>query len=145
MCVSNGLIAPKISLIWNAIDDYQSSFQFTYNVLYCYNSTSLSKFCLFPPVGYNTFKDCTSLSVNSSSRTGSMVLECNVTSLFKRLVPSLYDIHAQKSPLVIIFSVNIGNTQSDSYSTFTYCDPMKLGIELCTFSRNLILYFHQLP
>ena len=130
VCVSNGLMPPKISLIWNAVDDYQSSFQFAYNVLYCYKPHRNNKFCFHPPFGYNTSKDCTGLSLNSSSRNGSMVLECNVTSLFRRLVPVLFDIHAPVTTPKIIFSVNIGNIQSDGYSTFKVCDPTKLGIKL---------------
>lgn len=130
VCISNGLMPPKISLIWNAVDDYQSSFQFTYNVLYCYKANPNNKFCSDPPFGYNTSKDCTGLSVNSSSRIGSNVLECNVTSLFKRLVPSLFDFHAPVTIPIIIFRINIGNIQSDGYSTFKACDPRMLGIEL---------------
>ena len=130
VCVSDGLMRPNISLIWNAIDDYQSSFQFTYNVLYCFKPYLNNNFCLKPPFGYNTSKDCTGLAVDFSSRVGSMVLECSVTSLFKRLVPSLFDIHAPRGTTKIIFSVNIGNIQSDGYSTSKVCDPMESGIEL---------------
>ena len=121
---------PKISLIWNAVDDYQSSFQLTYIVLYCYKPHLNNKFCSDPPFGYNTSKDCTGLSIDSSSRNASRVLECNVTSLFKRLAPNLFDIHAPVTTPKIFFSVNIGNVQSDGYSTFRACDPHKLGIDL---------------
>lgn len=116
--------------MWNAVDDYQRSFQFIYNVLYCYNPQPNNTFCSDPPSGYNTFKDCTGLSINSSSRIRHEKLECNVTSLFKRLFPNLFDAHAQLTmPLIIIFSVNIGNIQSDGYS-FKPCDPTKLGIDI---------------
>ena len=139
VCVSNGLMPPNISLIWNAMDDYPGSFQFTYNVLYCYKPDRNNKFCLYPPFGYNTSNDCTGLSVDSSSRTERMVLKCSVTSLFKRLVPSLYDVHAPISTPNIIFSVNIGNIQSDAYSTFMGCDPTKLvGEYEFAFISNLI-------
>ena len=138
VCVSNGLKPPNISLIWNAMDDYPGSFQFTYNVLYCYKPGPKNKFCMDPPFGYNTSNDCTGLSVDSSSRTERMVLECSVTSLFKRLVPSLYDVHAPISTSNIIFSVNIGNIQSDAYSTSSVCDPTKLGEYEFSFISNLI-------
>lgn len=138
VCVSNGLMPPNVSLIWNATDDYPGSFQFTYNVLYCYKPDRKNKFCMHPPFGYNTSNDCTGLSVDSSSRTERMVLECSVTSLFKRLVPSLYDVHAPISTSNIIFSVNIGNIQSDAYSTFSVCDPTKLGEYEFSFISNLI-------
>ncbi len=128
MCISNGLTPPKISLIWNAIDDYQSVFPFTYNVLYCqlYSSES-DRFCLKPP-RFNLYRDCTGLSVNSNSSAGSMVVECNVTSLFKRFYPNLFDIHAGGNIRpVIFFSVNIRNVQSDAYSSFSSCNPLHLG------------------
>ena len=115
--------------MWNAVDDYQSSFQFTYNVLYCYKPNRNNKFCWDPPSGYNTLKDCTGLSINSSSRIRHKALECNVTFLFKRLFPNLFDAHAQLTMPIIIFSVNIGNIQSDGYS-FKACDPTKLGIDI---------------
>ena len=130
VCVSNGLMPPNISLIWKAVDDYQSSFQFTYNVLYCYKANSNNKFCLDPPFGYNTFKDCTGLSVASSSRIESMVLECNVTSLFKRLVPVLFDIiHAPVTTPKIIFSVNIGNIQINQSINFIYSRIYRVALQ----------------
>lgn len=137
VCVSNGLMPPKISLTWNAVDDYQSSFQFTYNVLYCYKPHLNNKFCSDPPFGYNTFKDCTGLSIDSSSRIGRKVLDCNVTSLFKRLFPYLFDVHAPTTTPKIIFIVDIGNIQSDGYSNFKACDPHNLGIDLI--SQNFLL------
>lgn len=130
-CISNGLTPPKISLIWNAIDEYQSVLPFTYNVLYCHNPSQSNKFCFRRP-RYNISRDCTGLFVNSNSKSGSIAMECNVTSLFKRLYPNLFDIHAEGdiNP-EIIFSVNIANVQSDAYSKVRHCNPLDFGKYTC--------------
>ena len=55
-------------------------------------------------------------------------MECNVTSLFKRLYPNLFDIHAEGDIIPqIYFSVNIDNVQSDAYSTKSHCNPLDFG------------------
>ncbi|KAJ7377384.1 hypothetical protein OS493_029744 [Desmophyllum pertusum] len=117
---------PEISLLWHVIqsvDDYQS-LPFTYNVLFCHKSSIRNKFCLRPPYGYNISRECTDLS----SSAGSMVVECNVTSLFKRLFPNLFDAHKEMAgrPL-ITFTVNIGNVQSDSYGDHSPCSAWDIG------------------
>lgn len=129
MCISNGLTPAKISLIWNAIDDCQSVYPFTYNVLYCHKPSGNNSFCFRPPRGYNIYRDCTGLIVNSSSGVGSMVVECNVTSLFKRLFPD-----AWRGIPKITFSINIGNVPSDAYSKFSTCNPLELGMKNYTLS-----------
>lgn len=140
MCISNGLTPAKISLIWNAIDDYQSTYPFTYNVLYCQKPSKKNKFCLSPPDGYSIYRDCTGLVINSSSGAGSMVVRCNVTSLFKKFFPNA---EGRVIPS-IVFSINIGNVQSNAYSKFSTCDPFALGMNKLYSKLFKKMYVHQL-
>ena len=117
-------------LIWNIIhlDDYQSVPQFTYNVLYCHKPSFQNNFC---GVNYfNMYRQCSDLSVNSSA-SNAVQPKCNVTFLFMRLFPNLYDINELVSGRpVIYFRLTLGNVhvQGDySRSGIGSCHPFDTG------------------
>lgn len=117
-CVSNGRVPPKISLVWNIMENKQSDLQFTYNVLYCYKNSRKNKFCVSPPFGYNISTQCSDLSINSSA--SGTIMYCNVTYLFQMAFPNLFN----HGPVVsgrptISFVLNFGNVESDNYSPRT--------------------------
>lgn len=68
----------------------------------------------------------------SSSTAGSEVVGCNVTSLFMRLFPNLYDVYAQTTGRAsLFFTIALGNVHMPiigSYSESVECTPLMKGM-----------------
>ena len=113
--------------------DYQGVKRpFTYNVLYCHGLSLQNKFCFKPPYGYSIFRDC---PVNSQSSAG-MDMECNLTSLYKRLFPIIFSNDGNVSSLKIFFVIGIANVHGDSFSSNKYCNPFLSGIYIIYLINN---------
>lgn len=139
-CESNGRIPPTTLLRWNTVKNEQSDLQFTYHVLYCYNTSSQNSFCLHPPKGYSMFKHCPAmLPLDLLSNNSKPISECNVTLLFSTLFPNMFD---PTKPVTgfpkIHFVISFGNVQRESYSHKTICDPMKSG----TYHFHCLIFFY---
>ena len=132
MCTSSGeKFAPRLALSWNTIDDYHSVLEFTYSVWHCHEPTLKNKFCDRPLYGFSVYPNCSDMK-GSSSTAGSEVVACNVTSLFMRLFPNLYDVHAQTTGRPsLFFTIALGNVHMPiigSYSESVECSPLRKGM-----------------
>ena len=133
MCTSSGeKFAPRLALSWrNTIDDYHSVLEFTYSVWHCHEPTLENKFCDRPLYGFSVYPNCSDMRGNSSTA-GSEVVACNVTSLFMRLFPNLYDVHAQTTGRPsLFFTIALGNVHMPiigSYSESVECSPLMKGM-----------------
>lgn len=134
MCTSSGeKFAPRLALSWNTIDDYHSVLQFTYSVWHCHKPALENKFCDRPLYGFSVYPNCSDMKGNLSTA-GSEVVACNVTSLFMRLFPSLYDVHAQiNGRISLFFTIALGNVHIPikfigSYSKSVDCIPFVKGM-----------------
>ncbi|XP_073239312.1 receptor-type tyrosine-protein phosphatase F-like [Porites lutea] len=141
MCTSNGKqFAPRLALSWNTIDDYHGVLEFTYSVWYCVKPASANYYCGRPPYNFSVYQNCSDMK-GSSSTAGSEVVACNVTSLFMRLFPNLYDVHAPTvGRISLYFTIAVGNVHMPiigSYSESVECSPlMKVR---CTRPENIHL------
>lgn len=129
MCTSSGETSePRVALFGKTIDDYHSVLEFTYSVWYCHKPTSANRFCDRPPYGFHIYQNCSDMKGNSN--TGSDVVGCNVTSLFKTLFPNLYDVHAQTSGrFSLFFTMALGNVHMPiSFSKSVECTPLVKGM-----------------
>lgn len=132
MCTSNGKqFAPKLALSWNTIDDYHGVLEFTYSVWYCVKPASANYYCGRPPYNFSVYQNCSDMK-GSSSTAGSEVVACNVTSLFMRLFPNLYDVHAPTiGRISLYFTIAVGNVHMPiigSYSESVECSPLTKGM-----------------
>lgn len=144
MCTSSGeKFAPRLALSWNTIDDYHSVLEFTYSVWYCVKPTPANHYCERPPYKFSVYQNCSDMK-GSSSTAGSEVVGCNVTSLFMRLFPNLYDVYAQTTGRPsLFFTIASGNVHMpiiDSYSESVECSPLMKGmIILINLFNNIIM------
>ena len=132
MCTSSGeKFAPRLALSWNTIDDYHSVLEFTYSVWYCVKPTPANLYCGRPPYKFSVYQNCSDMK-GSSSTAGSEVVGCNITSLFMRLFPNLYDVYAQTiGRSSLFFTIALGNVHMPiigSYSESVECSPLRKGM-----------------
>ncbi|CAH3105062.1 unnamed protein product [Pocillopora meandrina] len=118
----------KDLLHWNALVDYQGVQRpFTYQIFYCNFS------CLRPPRRYSIFRGCPIVPKSSIG----IVMECNLTSLYKKVFPKLFSGSKNIRGLRISLAIGIANMDDEIISRPVGCTvyrPVK-----CTKPANIRL------
>ncbi|PFX30228.1 uncharacterized protein LOC111323830 isoform X2 [Stylophora pistillata] len=130
VCESSDLASPNYRdlLHWNALVDHQAVQRpFTYQIFYC------NLDCFHPPSGYSIFSGCPIIPKSN----GGMVMEFNLTSLYKKVFPKLFSDNENIPHLWIFLAIGIANMDDEIISKQVRC-PVYHPVK-CTKPANIRL------